>query len=122
MTTLTCTSPIDGSVVAERTALPEAEARALIARARAAQADWARRPLSERVAAVRRGTERLAAMDDAVPELARMMGRPVRYGGEFAGTSERSLHMCDIAQEALAPMVAESSERFERRIDRKSVV
>jgi len=119
MTTLTCISPIDGSVVATRTAMPEAEARALIDRARAAQADWARRPLPERVEAVRRGTGRLAAMDDAVPELARMMGRPVRHGGEFGGVKERAFHMCDIAEAALAPMVAEASDAFERRIERE---
>ena len=119
MTTLTCISPIDGSVVAEREALEPDAARGLIACARAAQETWATRPLAERVAILRDGVARLCAEDDAVPELARMMGRPVRYGGEFGGVSERATHMADIAEEALAPMVAEHSERFERRIARE---
>ena len=31
-----------------------------------------------------------------------MMGRPVRYGGEFGGFNERASHMADIAAESLA--------------------
>jgi acyl-CoA reductase-like NAD-dependent aldehyde dehydrogenase len=119
MTTLTCISPIDGSVVAERDALTEDAARGLAGRAGEAARAWAARPLDERVAAVREGTARLTAQNDAVEELARMMGRPVRYGGEFGGVTERATYMCDIAGEALAPMVAESSARFERRIERE---
>ncbi len=119
MTTLTCRSPIDGSVVAEREALSLETARERIARARAAQAAWAARPLAERVAILEAGTARLTAMADAVPELARMMGRPVRYGGEFGGVAERAEHMCAIAEAALAPQVVESSARFERRIERE---
>jgi len=119
MTTLTCISPVDGSGVAEREALEPDAARGLIARAREAQTAWSRRPLAERVSILRDGVARLCAEDDAVPELAWMMGRPVRYGGEFGGVAERANHMADIAEEALAPMVAEHSERFERRIARE---
>ncbi|MFW6024316.1 MAG: aldehyde dehydrogenase family protein [Dichotomicrobium sp.] len=119
MTMLRCISPIDGSVVAERDALSETQARELVERARRAQREWAARPLDERVGAVREGVVRLAAMNDAVEELARMMGRPIRYGGEFGGASERANYMCDIAAEALSPLVAESSERFDRRIERE---
>src|SRR5690606_25966379 len=49
----------------------------------------------------------------------RMMGRPVRYGGEFGGVTERASYMADIAEQALAPMVVEASDRFERRIERE---
>ena len=119
MTTLTCISPVDGSVVAAREALAPDAARGLIARARAAQTDWVQRPLAERVAILRDGVARLCAQDDAVPELAWMMGRPVRHGGEFGGVTERATHMADIAAEALAPTVAEHSDRFERRIARE---
>ncbi len=45
--------------------------------------------------------------DVVVPELARMMGRPVRYGGEFGGVNERASYMADIAEQALAPLVIE---------------
>ena len=43
-----CISPIDGSVFAERPTLSMTEAQDAVARARAAQADWAARPLDER--------------------------------------------------------------------------
>ncbi|WP_104017919.1 aldehyde dehydrogenase family protein [Roseovarius nitratireducens] len=118
--TLTCISPIDGSVFAERPVLSSAEADGAVARARAAQADWAARPLAERVDLVRKGIARVGEMnDEIVPELARMMGRPVRYGGEFGGFEERGSHMADIAEAALAPIVIESSGAFERRIERE---
>ncbi len=118
--TLTCISPIDGSVFAERPVLSRAEADGAVARARAAQADWAARPLADRVDLVRKGIARVGEMnDEIVPELARMMGRPVRYGGEFGGFEERGSHMADIAEAALAPIVIESSDAFERRIERE---
>lgn len=115
--TITCISPIDGSVAAERPTLSAAEARAAVERARAAQADWAARPLAERVALVQAGIEALGRMNDAiVPELAREMGRPVRYGGEFGGVDERATHMARIAEESLADIVVEDSAAFRRVI------
>ena len=119
MTVLTCTSPIDGSVLATREALTLADARKVVDRAHAAQPDWAARPLDERVRLVVAGVERmLGTNDEIVPELARQMGRPVRYGGEAGGTEERARHMADIASEALAPLVVEDSAAFERRVER----
>ena len=86
MTTLTCISPIDGSVFATRECLSQTDAKSAVAAARSAQADWAARSLEDRIALVRAGVARLGEMtDEVVPELARMMGRPVRYGGEFGG-------------------------------------
>jgi acyl-CoA reductase-like NAD-dependent aldehyde dehydrogenase len=121
MTVLRCISPIDGSVYAERPVMTLEEAGAAVARARDAQRDWAARPLAERIALVRAGAARLGAMNDVVvPELARMMGRPVRYGGEFGGVDERATYLADIAEEALAPLVVEASARFERRILRQA--
>jgi acyl-CoA reductase-like NAD-dependent aldehyde dehydrogenase len=120
MTMLQCISPIDGSVYAERPAMSLDEAGAAVARARAAQRAWAARPLAERVALVRAGVAKLGAMNDVVvPELARMMGRPVRYGGEFGGVEERASYMADIAEQALAPIVVEDSGSFSRWIARE---
>ncbi|PLX37386.1 MAG: aldehyde dehydrogenase, partial [Hyphomicrobiales bacterium] len=77
--TIRCISPIDGSVYAERPIAAMAEAEAVVAAARRAQKDWARRPLDERIALVRAGVARLGEMnDEIVPELAWMIGRPVR--------------------------------------------
>jgi acyl-CoA reductase-like NAD-dependent aldehyde dehydrogenase len=112
-------SPIDASVYAERQPLTAAQATGVVEAARAAQRDWARRPLDERIALVRGGIDRLAAMNDAiVPEIARQMGRPVRYGGEIGGVIERTNYMAGIAAEHLAPTVIEASDAFDRQIAR----
>ncbi|MEL6206908.1 MAG: aldehyde dehydrogenase family protein [Pseudomonadota bacterium] len=116
---LRCISPIDGSVFAERPASPLDAARAACARARAAQPDWAARPLQERIDLVLAGVAALGAMnDDVVPELAHMMGRPVRYGGEFGGVNERASHMATIAESALADISVADDATFRRYIKR----
>ncbi|MEX2519517.1 MAG: aldehyde dehydrogenase family protein [Paracoccaceae bacterium] len=115
-----CVSPIDGSLYAERVALEPGEAGALATRAARAQKDWAGRPLAERIALVRKGVELLCAMgDEATPELAWQMGRPVRYGGEFGGVAERAGHMADIAEAALAPINISDDDKFRRYITRE---
>jgi acyl-CoA reductase-like NAD-dependent aldehyde dehydrogenase len=115
-----CISPVDGRVYAERPALTLAEAEASVARARAAQADWAARPLDERIALVKAGVAKLNGMKDTlVEELAWQMGRPTRYGGEFGGVNDRTNYMSEIAAETLSPMVVENSNLFERRIERE---
>ncbi|AQZ51881.1 aldehyde dehydrogenase family protein [Martelella mediterranea] len=120
MTMIQCISPVDGSVYAEREALSAEAAKAAIARARAAQKAWAARPLSERIALVQAGVKALNAMsDEVVQELAWMMGRPVRYGGEFGGVNERADHMAKIAEQALAPIEVEDSGNFRRYIARE---
>ena len=114
---LNCISPIDGSVFASRPIMAVEAAFAAVARARAAQKHWAKCPLEERIALVKAGVAALNAMkDDVVPELAHMMGRPVRYGGEFGGVNERTNYMADIAARALAPITVEDSRQFKRYI------
>ncbi|UHS57067.1 aldehyde dehydrogenase family protein [Agrobacterium vaccinii] len=114
-------SPIDGSVYAEREAMSLDAARSAVLKVRAAQKSWARRPLEDRVQLVLKGVARLNEMvDEVVPELAHMMGRPVRYGGEFKGFNERSNYVASIAADALAPLVIEESGNFERRIEREA--
>ena len=119
MTTLQCISPIDGSVFATRETLDEAAAFAAAGRARAAQAAWAARPLEERAALVMAGVAAVGAMnDEVVPELAHMMGRPVRYGGEFGGFNERASHMAAIGGEALADIAVGEDATYKRYIRR----
>ena len=119
-TTLKCISPVDGSVFAERPVVAGAVAAAQLADARAVQKDWAGRPLEERIALVNAGIARLNEMgDEVVQELAWMMGRPVRYGGEFGGVNERSGYMAEIARKALAPLEIEDSDKFRRYIARE---
>jgi len=118
--TLQCISPIDGSVLVERPFLSMKEANAAVARANESQKAWAARPLEERVQLVMAGVAKVGEMNDLiVPELARQMGRPVRYGGEFGGFNDRASHMAKIAKEALAPVMVEDSENFKRYIARE---
>jgi acyl-CoA reductase-like NAD-dependent aldehyde dehydrogenase len=56
---------------------------------------------------------------EIVPELARQMGRPVRYGGEFRSFEERVRCMADIAEESLAPVVPPAKAGFSRFIRRE---
>jgi acyl-CoA reductase-like NAD-dependent aldehyde dehydrogenase len=117
--TIQCISPIDGSIYATRETLSRVDADAAVARAKTAQVEWAKRPLSERIAFVQAGVAAVGAMnDDIVPEIAWQMGRPVRYGGEFGGFNERASYMADIAQDALADMIVEDSDAFRRVIKR----
>ncbi|WP_027244544.1 aldehyde dehydrogenase family protein [Leisingera daeponensis] len=117
--TLKCISPVDGSVFAEREVLSREDAFAAAERARAAQAAWAARPLQERIDLVMAGVAAVGAMnDEIVPELAHMMGRPVRYGGEFGGFNERASHMAKIAEESLADIEVGEDATFKRYIKR----
>ena len=117
--TLQCISPIDGSVFAERPVLSFDEGMAVAARAREGQADWAARPLEDRVALVMAGVAAVGAMnDEVVPELARMMGRPVKFGGEFKGFNERASYMAEIAGEALRDIEVGEDATFKRYIRR----
>ncbi|MCX7567943.1 aldehyde dehydrogenase family protein [Sulfitobacter sp. F26169L] len=117
--TIQCISPIDGSVYAKRETLSRSEADAAVARAKSAQVEWAARPLADRIALVQAGVAAVGAMnDDIVPEIAWQMGRPVRYGGEFGGFSERASYMAFIARDALADIEIEDSKAFRRVIKR----
>ena len=119
MTEIRCVSPIDGAVVAVRKAMDAAVATAAIDAARAAQTEWAARPLDERIALVTAGVEALGEVnDEIVPELARMMGRPVRYGGEFGGVEERASHMASIAATSLVDIEVGEDATFRRFIRR----
>ena len=86
---------------------------------RHAQIKWANRTLDERIALVLSGVGILGSMqEEMVPELAWMMGRPIRYGGEFSGVNERATYMAEIAESALANVQAGEDKTFKRFIKR----
>ncbi|MBE1207278.1 aldehyde dehydrogenase family protein [Aminobacter carboxidus] len=100
-------SPVDGSIFVERPVASDQAVNAAVERARTAQADWARVPVADRANYMLKMLEALVAMsDEIVPELAWQMGRPTRYGGEFGGVKERTNYMVEIAERALAPVLA----------------
>ncbi len=119
MSDIVCISPIDGTIAAKRSTASAHEVEAAVSRARAAQRAWARVAISERCAIVMKAIAAMAAMNgDIVPELARQMGRPVRYGGELRSMTERVEHMIAIADSALAPVLPSAKDGFVRRIER----
>ncbi len=119
--TLSCISPIDGQVLAERACASTEEIIHDFGGARRAQAEWRQLPLSERAAICSSAVDAMLSMsDDIVPELARQMGRPVRFGqGELNGFEERARHMIAIADDALADLVPAPKSGFSRRIERE---
>jgi acyl-CoA reductase-like NAD-dependent aldehyde dehydrogenase len=118
---IVCISPIDGQELVRRPVLEDGAVEGVIAAARSAQRAWRAVPLAERRAAVLRFLDALLAMNqEAVPELAQQMGRPVRFGGEFRGVEERTRYMVQIAEESLAPTVPDDERPgFRRMIKRE---
>ena len=119
--TIQLISPVDGEVYAERPPLPLPDAAGRRRRA-PRRAGGLGRPAAGRADRARQaGVDALNGMkDQVVEELARQMGRPVRYGGEFGGVNERAAYMVGIAAEALAPEVVEDSDAFPPRAARES--
>lgn len=123
MPDIVCISPVDGRELVRRAAASPAEIEAAVAAARAAQAQWRRIPVAERGKILSRAVDAMLAMREAVaPELARQMGRPVRYGGgELNGFEERARYMIALAESALADIVPEPKPGFKRYIAREPV-
>lgn len=122
MARLTCISPIDGSVYAERDVQSKSEIESLLKASRVAQKLWAKTDLEKRIAIVEKAIAKLEDMNgEIVLELAHQIGRPVRYGGEIGGVKERAYHMTSIAAEALAPTYIEQSDQFERYIAKEAL-
>ncbi|MCK8663919.1 aldehyde dehydrogenase family protein [Pseudomonas azerbaijanoccidens] len=119
--TIQLISPVDGRVYAERPCADKAQVEQALAAAAIAQAQWKRRPLSERAAFCSAAVDAMLAMKaEIVPELAWQMGRPVRFGaGELRGFEERARHMIAIAPQALAPVEPEPVAGFRRLIQRE---
>lgn len=119
--TVRIVSPIDGSVVAERAVATPAEVSSAVELARSAWRSWRRSSLADRAEVVGGFVDAVLALgDEIVPELARQMGRPVRYGpGELRGFEERARHMIELAAGALAPVRPAHRDGFERYVVRE---
>ena len=117
-------SPIDGSVVAERTTANAHEIDAILDRAALAQRAWRRVPISDRAAICERMVESMLSIADELgAELARQMGRPVRHAPMelTRGFQERARHMASIAPSALADIPVAPKEGFIRFIRKEPV-
>ncbi|MDO8359389.1 MAG: aldehyde dehydrogenase family protein [Devosia sp.] len=118
--TVKIVSPVDGRVYAERRVAGAAEIEAAVAKAKAARRAWGEVTVRERAKFLNHFVDALLSKnDEIVPELAWQMGRPIRFGGEKKGVEERSRHMIDIAEAALAPSTRPDKPGFKRWIARE---
>ncbi|RDI57747.1 aldehyde dehydrogenase family protein [Microvirga subterranea] len=122
-TDIVCISPIDGRELVRRPIMSEAAIDTAVTVAREAQKAWRNVSIAERGRMVSAFLDALLAMNqEVVPEIAQMMGRPVRYGGEFRGVEERARHMIRIAEGSLKPIPADDEKPgFRRMIKREPV-
>ena len=115
--TVKIVSPVDGRVYAERPVASAAAIETAVGKARAARKAWGEVTVRERAKFLNHFVDALLGKnEEIVPELAWQMGRPIRYGGERKGVEERSRHMIDIAEAALAPSERPAKDGFKRWI------
>ncbi|MBL0691757.1 MAG: aldehyde dehydrogenase family protein [SAR324 cluster bacterium] len=110
MKTVSCISPIDSKILATRELTSDAQLDKILARAKIAQKEWAATSIKTRVEAMEKFLVNLQAMDDEiVPELAKQMGRPIRFGGEVPPLVKRVKYLNEMASSALANYVPETN-------------
>lgn len=114
-------SPVDGSLLAERALDATFDVVKALDAAVVAQRAWRSTSIAERAAVCLRAVDAMLAMqEEIVPELARQMGRPVRYGaGELRGFADRARYMIGIAEAALADVQPAPIDGFRRYIKRE---
>jgi acyl-CoA reductase-like NAD-dependent aldehyde dehydrogenase len=117
-------SPADGAVVVERVLATAGEVDARLDRAVAAQRDWRRVPVAERVAVVERLTAWMVDHAESMGrELSWQMGRPVAHApAEITrGFAERATWLAAAAPEALADAEIDPKPGFRRFIRHEPV-
>ena len=114
-------SPVDGSIVFERSLDGADEVERVLGRASEAFEAWRQLDLQDRCRMVRRFVELAVHDTDAVSqELTMQMGRPISNGGgEVGGWLLRGRTMVDLAPEALADIELEARDGFTRYIRRE---
>ena len=114
-------SPIDDSIVAERTLASDKEIHAGVQAAVAAQEAWRPVSIADRAALCHRAIDALVANTDVISEeITRQMGRPIRAApGELRGLEERARVMIDIADKETADIAIADKPGFTRFIRRE---
>ncbi|ORY83606.1 aldehyde dehydrogenase [Protomyces lactucae-debilis] len=114
-------SPVDQSVVVERTEATDAEINTIFANATKSFPRYAKLPLSERIQIATRFLDLVADKSDELSEeITRQMGRPIRYSSiEIKTAIMRGKYMVGIAEEQLADVQADNSDPKIRKFLRK---
>ena len=99
--------PATGDLVGSVPVTPASQIPTIVARARAASADWASRSTGERAAMLEAGGEALLARAEEIGTLlCREMGKPLREAiGEVRGCGSSMAETCREIAEALEPVV-----------------
>ena len=113
-------SPVDGRIYVERPLSDGPAIDRALERARAAQGQWARVSIAERVALLERGVAAFKANGTQIAaEISWQMGRPIAHApGEIRGFEERARYMLSIAPHALAPIDPGEKPGFRRQVKR----
>ena len=116
--TIDIISPIDNSLVAQRTLASPDQITHAVAAAVNAQHLWQKIPIQERAAFCHSAIDAMVAnSQDIAREITLQIGRPIQYAeGEIRGLEERARHMIDIAANTLADMPIVSKQGFTRFI------
>ncbi len=111
-------SPIDNSVYVERTYASQQDIDTALDKARTAQKQWKKTPLSERKQYCSKAIDAFVAKKEEIAqEICWQMGRPIRSAaGEVNGTEERARAMIKHADSGLASVKLEEKPGFERWI------
>jgi len=114
-------SPIDGTLLTERTVASESVISEALARAKSAQRAWRGTSIRERIAICRHAMKQmLGRKQELGVEITCQMGRPIRYTpNEIVTMADRAFYMCDIAESTLAPIELPDKEGFVRYIRRE---
>jgi len=124
MTVQQIVSPIDGSVLAERTLVDASRVEAVLANAHAARREWAATPIARRAEMIEAMVRHLETeVGEIAVELTRQMGRPVAYTPNEIkrGFQERARHMSSIAATQLAQIEVPRTAGFTKFIRREPV-
>ncbi|ANP89930.1 aldehyde dehydrogenase family protein [Rhizobium leguminosarum] len=113
-------SPIDGSIVAERSYASAQQVDAILERAVAAQKLWRKFPLKERLQICEKFAQYLLDnQEDIALEITQQMGRPIsQTPSEVRTCADRALTMVALAPEALEDIRPEPRVGFKRFIRR----
>lgn len=115
--------PYRGDIVAEVPLFDEARAHSIVERAAAAQRDWARRPLEERIAVCHAFVAALdRRSDDVARDITLQMGKPLAQArAEVATCLDRARTLIELAPGALAEERLPAREGLWRRITHEPV-
>ncbi|WP_323012316.1 aldehyde dehydrogenase family protein [Castellaniella sp.] len=123
MSELITISPIDGQELLRRPHATDADLDRISHAARHAQTDWARQPLSARIALLEKAIHTVLERSETFARsITEQMGRPISQApGELRGFAERGRYMLSVAQEALAPLALPAKDNLQRAIEREPV-